>query len=125
MPCRYERAGTSIVHAHMHLCVFPNGEEFVRGHRPNADAVRRQQAPRLAAQELPLPALQIQPVNTNAVGVRVRGHEDVGGIVTIEVKFQVASDVVGAKLSVRLNVEAGILAGGTILSEMSLYRVAE
>src|SRR5262249_5595672 len=113
VPSRNERSGAGVVHAHVNLCVFTDGSELVTRNRRNPEAVGRQQTPGLSAQELPLTTLQIHPVNAQAVGVRVGGNENVGGIVAVEIKFNVASDIVGAEFGVRLDVEARVLAGGT------------
>src|SRR5262249_1669245 len=124
MPYRAELARTGVVSSDVDRSIFTDGERHVRRRRREPDAVRRLQAPGLSAQELPLAALQVQPEQAETVSVRVGGNEDVGGIAAVEVKFDIAGYIIFAKLGMRLEVEPGVLTGGTVLVEVSLHGIA-
>src|SRR5262249_3386862 len=109
MPYSAELSCTGVIRSDVDRSVFANGERHVRRRRREPIAVRRLQAPGLAAHELPTAALQVQPEQTQTVGVRVRGNEYVGGIVAVEVKFDIAGYIILAKLGVGGEVEPGIL----------------
>src|SRR6478609_11428468 len=122
---RAELTGAGVRNADMDVRVFANRKRQVRRHWRKPSAVRGFHAPAIAAQEFPLAALQVQPVQPETVGVTVRGDEHVGSIVAIEVAFNVADHVVGAILAAYFQVVARILAGGAKFSQVSLDRVAE
>src|SRR5262249_3527333 len=91
----------------------------------DTSSIWRFQAPSLPAQELPLAALQIQPIKPQAIGVGVGCDKLIGGIVAVEVSLDVTLHVVGAELGGYTHIESRILSRGTELGEMSLDCIAE
>jgi len=119
-----EFSGAGVVVTNADAGIFLVSKRQVSRIRRNPYPVRRLQAPGLSAQELPLAALQVQPEQAETVSVRVGGNEDVGGIAAVEVKFDIAGYIIFAKLGMRLEVEPGVLTGGTLLFEVSLHGIA-
>src|SRR5690349_13791036 len=97
----------------------------IGGHGRSPYTVRCNQAPRLAAGELPLAAPYVYKKQTQAKSVRVGGGKNVCRIVSIEVAFNKAGDVIGPIFSGDLHVPARVLSRGTVLREMSGSGVAE
>src|SRR5258707_191388 len=117
------RARVVITYADVGILVI--SERQVRRIRRDADAVGRLQAPGLSRQKFPLAPLQVQPVETKTVRMRIGSNEDVGRIIAVEVEFKITRDVVFAILGVGLNVEPGILPGRTILGKVALHLIVE
>src|SRR5262249_24286175 len=99
-----EFGGSRVVVTDANAGVLVVTQREIRWRGRNSNPVRCLQSPGLAAQELPLPALQVQPVKAQTVGVTVRGHKHVAGIGAVEIKFNVTGDVVLAVLGGGLQV---------------------
>jgi len=120
-----ELGGASVVHADMGLRIFTeSGEDIARIGR-ETNSVGRLQAPGLPTQKFPFAPLQVQPVETETIGVRIGSNENVGSVVAVEVELHVTGDIVLAEFGVGLDIEPGILSGGAIFREMPLHRIAE
>src|SRR6267142_5259120 len=120
-----ELSRASIRNAHVNVGVFTQGQSQIGGHGGKSIAVRRFQTPRVSAQELPLSALQVQPIEAQTIGVAIRGNKYVGRIVAVEVAFNIPHYVVRAVLATDLQVVARILASGAKFCQVSLHCVAE
>src|SRR6476646_5739077 len=120
-----ELSRARIRNAHVNVRVFTQGQSQIGRHGGKSIAVRRFQTPGVSAQELPLSAFQIQPIETQTVGVAIRGDKYVGRIVAVEVAFNIPHDIVRAVLAADLQVVARILTSGAKFRQVSLNRVAE
>src|SRR5258708_1872941 len=122
--CRTEGGCARVLYAYVDAGILLVTQRKIGGPRRDARPVRRFQAPSLSGEKFPLAPFQVQPVETQAISMTVRGHKHVGRIVSVEVEFDVAGDVVLTELGMGLYVEPGILSSGAVLGEMALYRVA-
>src|SRR5258708_2940902 len=93
--------------------------EHIRGIRSDSNAVGCEHAPGLTAHELPLTALQVQPIVAETIGVAVRSHKHIRRIIAVEIKFNEASNVIFAELGMGLQVEAGGLSRGAEIRGMA------
>src|SRR5262249_3034410 len=125
VPCHAKLGCAGKVGAYVVVTVFIECGKDITGIRRNPNPVHGQQAPALSTQELPLSALEIDPVEPQTVGVAIRGYKDVGRVVAIEVELNETGYVGAGKLGVYLEVEAGVLAGRAKFAQMPLHRVAE
>src|SRR5712692_2116015 len=121
MPDRAELTGAGMGHTHVNVGVFTDSQSQIRRHGSYARAVGSHPTPGLSAQELPLAALQIQPVEAQAVGMGIGGVKYVGGVIAVKIHFDVAGNVILAELGMRLQVQARILSGSAELGEVALY----
>src|SRR5260370_26361323 len=104
-----------VVDAYVGLCIFAEGCEEIGGIGRESHAIGRLQAPGLSTQELPLVALQVQPVEADAVSVRIGSYKHVGGIVAVEVELKITGDVVLAVFGVGPQVEPGVLSSNAVI----------
>src|SRR5215469_6564120 len=125
MPYRPEGSRTGVVDAYVDVGVLAEAQGEIGRHGREADAVGSHQAPALTAKEFPLAALEVEPVQAEASGVRVRAHKDVGGRVAIEIAFDIRPHFVLLEGGVDPQVQAGILAGDAEFGQVAGYGVAE
>src|ERR1700720_4438642 len=55
----------------------------------------------------------------------VRRYKDVGSVIAVEIGFNVTGNIVGAVFAIDFHIDSRILAGGTVLSEMTSGGIAE
>ncbi len=111
--------------ADVSLGVLADGHKDITRSRREPDPVGCLQSPGLAAQEFPLAAFQVQPIESQTVGMRIGADKDVSGIVSVEVAFNVTNHFVRAVRACDLQVVTRILAGGAEFSQVPLDSIAE
>src|ERR1700690_4040683 len=114
-----------IRHSNAEVLIFVVRDRQIGGDGPDAIAVRRQPAPCLSPQKLPVAALDVPKVKPQPFRKPIHALIHAGSAVPAEIAFHVTHDVTASKIVFDLHVEAGKLRGGAQFSGTSLSSVVE
>src|SRR5580658_2910335 len=114
-----------IRHSNAEVLVLVVGYGQIGWDRADAIAVRRQPAPCLSPQKLPVAALDVPKIKPQPVRKSIHALIHAGSAVPAEIALHVTHDVTTSKIVFDLHVEAGELRRGAQFSGTSLSSVAE
>src|SRR5271154_107468 len=112
-------------HSNAEVLILVVRDGQIGGDRADAIAVRRQPAPCLAPQKLPVAALDVPKVKPQPVRKAIYALIHAGSAIPAEIAFHVTHDVTTSIIVFDLHVEAGELRRGAQFSGTSLSSVAE
>src|SRR5208282_1034503 len=110
-------------HSDAEVLILVVGNRKVRGHWPQAVAVGSQPTPRLSGKKLPFTSLQVHEIEAQTIGVGIHALIDTGGIVSAEIAFYIAGDIVAVEIVRHFNAETRKLRRGSKFRDVSQGRV--